>query len=71
MNCSVLFRIIIMSSVPKANIMNVCSTFYREEEIVAAKNVLYGFAESTAATTSRCVLRRPGDNKRKLENDKI
>jgi len=42
-----------MSSVPKANIMNVGSTFYREEETVAAKNVLYGFAESIAATTSR------------------
>jgi len=60
-----------MSSVPKANIMNVGSTFYREEEIVAAKNVLYGFAESIAATTSRCVSRRPGDNKRKLDFEDI
>ena len=60
-----------VSSVPKANIVNVGSTFYIEEEIVAAKNVLYGFAESTAATTSRCVSRRPGDNKRKLDFEDI
>jgi len=60
-----------MSSVPRANIVNVGCTFYREEEIVQAKNVSYEFADSTAVTTSRCVTRRPGDNKRKLDFEDI
>jgi len=46
-------------------------TFYLEEEIVAAKNVLKGFAESLAASTSRYGSRRPGDNKRKLDFEDI
>jgi len=50
-----------MSSVARANIVNVGCTFYREEEIVEAKNVLYEFANSTAVTAfySHCGVPAP------------
>ena len=59
---------------PKNNLLNTISNFYKEDEIVGAKNCLYAFVDSLSEKPegiSRNVKRQAGDNKRKLDSEDL
>ena len=56
-----------VSNVPKLNLVNVGCAFYTLDEIVAAKTVLYEYAETVRDELPRCLHRRMSDNKKKLD----
>lgn len=58
----------------KNNLSSVITSFYKEEEILAAKNCLFAFVDTLPEKpegTPRNVKRQAGDNKRKLDCDDL